>query len=300
VNVELTDTNAARVGAALLDARRRGGGSAMGMVLTLVVVTDEERPDEAVDAATLTAGEHPSRILVVVRRPDSAAPRLDAEISLGGGRGPGEVVFLHLHGPLALHADSVVLPLLVPDSPVVVYWPADAPEIPADDPLGSLAQRRITDVATAKRPLEALRARARHYRPGDTDLAWTRITLWRSMLAAALDQPHVPPVGARVAGEPDSPSAELLALWLEDRLGLPVERKTSEGPGITEACLTTAEGDIALVRKDGRLAMLTSPGWPQRPIALKRRELAELIAEELRRLDPDEVYAATLARLVPT
>jgi glucose-6-phosphate dehydrogenase assembly protein OpcA len=263
------------------------------------VVTDEERPDDAVDAATLTAGEHPSRILVVVRRPDSAAPRLDAEVWVGGGRGPGEVVFLHLHGPLALHADSVVLPLLVPDSPVVVYWPADAPEVPAEDALGSLAQRRITDVATAGRPLEALRARARHYRPGDTDLAWTRITLWRSMLAAALDQPHAPPVGARVAGEPDSPSAELLALWLEDRLGIPVERKTSDGPGITEASLTTGEGDIALVRKDGRLAMLSSPGWPQRPIALKRRELAELIAEELRRLDPDDVYAATLARLAP-
>jgi glucose-6-phosphate dehydrogenase assembly protein OpcA len=297
MRIDLTDTNAAKVSHALLEARRRGGGSAMGMVLTLVVVTDEQRPDEAVAAATLSAGEHPSRILVVVRRPESAPARLDAEVCLGD-RGPGETVFLQLHGTLAEHADSVVLPLLVPDSPVVVYWPAAAPLVPAEDSLGALGQRRITDVASAARPLAALRDRARHYTPGDTDLSWTRITLWRSMLAAALDQPHAELRRGLVAGEPDSPSAELLALWLEDRLRIPIDRSVSEGPGITETRLTTADGDIALVRKDGRLAMFTSPGWPQRPIALKRRELAELIAEELRRLGPDEVYAATLSRIL--
>jgi hypothetical protein len=32
-------------------------------------------------------------------------------------------------------------------------------------------------------------------------------------------------------------------------------------------------------------------------VALKRRELAELVAEELRRLDPDEIYAETLKEL---
>ena len=32
-------------------------------------------------------------------------------------------------------------------------------------------------------------------------------------------------------------------------------------------------------------------------MALHRREIAELLAEELRRLDPDEVYAETLQSL---
>jgi glucose-6-phosphate dehydrogenase assembly protein OpcA len=297
VRVALADTTAARVSAALVDARRRGGGSMMGMVLTLVVVTEEHRPEAAVDAATLTAGEHPSRILVVVREPSAPAARLDAEISVGDRR-PGETVFLHLHGLLADHADSVVLPLLVPDTPVVAYWPADAPQVPAQDPLGALAQRRITDAAAAPRPLEALRTLARHYVPGDTDLSWTRVTLWRSVLAAALDQPHAEVTAGVVGAEPDSPSAELLALWLEDRLDIAVERISSAGPGITEARLATADGDVALVRRDGRLALLTSPGWPARPIALKRRELSELIAEELRRLDPDDIYATTLARVL--
>jgi glucose-6-phosphate dehydrogenase assembly protein OpcA len=296
MRVELTGTTAGRVDAALVEARRRGGGSALGLVLTLVVVTDEDRTDAAVDAATQTAGEHPSRILVVMGRPDSPDVRLDAEVCMGADRGPAETVYLHLHGELAQHPDSVVVPLLVPDSPVVVYWPADAPENLATDPLGRVAQRRITDLATSPRPMEGLRTRARHYAPGDTDLSWTRLTLWRSLLAAALDQPHAQVTRGLVAGEPDSPSAELLALWLEDRLGIPIDRETSSGPGITETRLCTADGDIALVRKDGRLAMLSSPGWPERPIALKRRDLPELMAEELRRLDPDDVYAATLAR----
>jgi len=300
MRVELTGTTSGKVNAALVDARRRGGSLAVGMVLTLVVVTHERTSDAAVDAAVdaaaQTAAEHPSRILVVIRRSASEQARLDAEVCLGGERGPGETVFLDLHGELAEHPDSVVLPLLVPDSPVVVYWPAEAPGIPAEDRLGALAQRRITDLASSPRPLDDLRTRAVHYAPGDTDLSWTRLTPWRSMLAAALDQPHADLRGGLVAGEPDSPSAELLALWLEDRLRVDVDRETSSGPGITEARLTTADGDIALVRKDGRLAMLTAPGWPQRHVALKRRELPELMAEELRRLDPDDIYAATLSR----
>jgi len=297
MRVDLAGTSCARVNVALLDARHRGGSSAVGLVLTLVVVTGEDGNQDAVDAATQSAREHPSRIIVVT--PSQAGePRLDAEVCVGGERGPGEIVTLYLHGELAAHPASVVLPLLVPDSPVVVYWPGQAPAVPAEHPLGELAQRRVTDLAASPDPRTELRRRAESYRPGDTDLSWTRLTPWRSLLAAALDQPHAAVTGGLVAGEPGSPSAELLALWLEDRLGITVERTVSSGPGITAARLATAEGDVALTRPDGRLAMLTQPGWPERPVALKRRPLVELIAEELRRLDADEVYAATLAGVV--
>ena len=63
---------------------------------------------------------------------------------------------------------------------------------------------------------------------------------------------------------------------------------TDEGPGITGVELMTADGPIALTRPDGELAALSVPGQPDRPVALKRRETAELIAEELRRLDVDD------------
>ena len=74
-------------------------------------------------------------------------------------------------------------------------------------------------------------------------------------------------------------------------------RSSSDGPGITEVVLETKEGPIRIARPDGRLATFTSPGRPDRPIALKRRDLPELLAEELRRLDEDDVYAATARRL---
>jgi glucose-6-phosphate dehydrogenase assembly protein OpcA len=76
-----------------------------------------------------------------------------------------------------------------------------------------------------------------------------------------------------------------------------VERANSSGPGITEVVLATKAGDIRIERRDGKLATFSSPGGPDRPVALKRRDVPELLAEELRRLDEDEVYASTVRRL---
>ncbi|SEN66678.1 glucose-6-phosphate dehydrogenase assembly protein OpcA [Actinacidiphila rubida] len=299
MKIDLTDTTSARINAGLIQARRAIGTPAVGMVLTLVIVTDEGSAYDALKAATEASKEHPSRILVVVKRPgrsprDRALTRLDAEVMVGSEAGTGETVVLRLHGELSHHAESVVLPLLLPDAPVVVWWPESGPDNLADDPLGRLGQRRISDAASAEDPVGALGLRAATYAPGDTDLAWTRITPWRSMLAAALDQKHAKISAAIVEGEAYNPSTELLALWLADRLGVPVERKVSGGPGITGVHLNSEDGDICLDRPDGALAELAMPGQPDRHVALKRRETSELIAEELRRLDPDDIYRATV------
>jgi glucose-6-phosphate dehydrogenase assembly protein OpcA len=300
MTLELTGTTSSRVAWAFNEARRAAGSPAMGMVLTLVIVTDEEGCDAALRAAAQSAMEHPSRVLGLITVPGSPRARLDASVTVGGAAGPGETAVLRLYGELAGHPESVVSPLLLPDAPVVVWWPGPAPAVPAADPVGELGHRRITDTASEPRPIDVLRDRARHYAPGDTDLSWTRLTPWRSMLAAALDSP--PPadvVRASVMGEPDSPSAELLARWLGAGLGVPVTRGDSAGPGLTEARLSLGgnAGEIALTRPDGILAALSVPGRPDRSVALKRRHISELLAEELRRLDPDDVYAATLATI---
>jgi glucose-6-phosphate dehydrogenase assembly protein OpcA len=292
--IDLTETTAGKINTALLDARRRAGSPTMGMVLTLVIAADERDHYDALKAAGKAAQEHPARIIVVIRRPGRGDPRLDAEVRVGAESGPGETLVLRLHGRLAEHAESVVLPLLLPDAPVVTWWPGEAPRVPQQDPLGALSQRRVTDAAASDEPLGELAKRAEAYAPGDTDLAWTRLTPWRSLLAAALDQRHSRVTGGQVEAEPDSAPAELLALWLESRLEVPVRRGTSNGPGITTVRLHTESGDIVVDRPDGRLAVLCMPGQPERPVALKRREAAELVAEELRRLDPDDVYAATV------
>ncbi|MGV9848537.1 glucose-6-phosphate dehydrogenase assembly protein OpcA [Streptomyces sp. NPDC003442] len=299
MNIDLTDTTSSRINSALVQARRATGTPAVGMVLTLVIVTDEGNHYDALRAASEASKEHPSRTLVVIKRPgrsprDRKMARMDAEVRVGGETGTGETVLLRLHGELANHAYSVVLPLLLPDAPVVVWWPEDAPEHPAEDLLGKLAQRRITDAQATEDPVASLGLRAATYTPGDTDLAWTRITPWRSVLAAALDQRHSPITSAVVEGEAYNPSSELLALWLAQCLGVPVDRQVSEGPGLTAVRLETADGVICLDRANGSLAELAMPGQPDRHVALQRREMSELIAEELRRLDPDESYESSV------
>ena len=83
-----------------------------------------------------------------------------------------------------------------------------------------------------------------------------------------------------------------------------MRRADSPGPGITGVTFATERGDLRLTRSDGRTAVLSWPGRPDRSVALHRRDIAELLAEELRRLDPDDVYAETLLGLdglpVPT
>ena len=296
MTIDLTETNTTAIHDALRQARLRLGGPASGMVLTLVIVTDEAAQYDAVRAASAAGREHPCRILVVIiRRPD-AQSRLDAEIRVGE-TSPGETVLLRMYGPLGQHADSVVTPLLLPDTPVVTWWPGTPPPVPATDPMGQLAQRRITDAAAATAPPHCVTALAAGYEPGDTDLSWTRATPWRSLLAAVFDQPFGTVRSGKVRAEEANPTADLLAAWLTGRLAAPVTTETSAGPGITEISFDTSEGEIAISRPDGRLAHLRRFGQPERRVALHRRETPELLAEELRRLDPDEVYADALAVL---
>ncbi|WP_086810463.1 glucose-6-phosphate dehydrogenase assembly protein OpcA, partial [Streptomyces reticuliscabiei] len=299
MKIDLTDTTASKVNKALVQGRRAIGTPAVGMVLTLVIVTDEENAYDALKAANDASREHPSRTLVVVKRVsrsprDRTTSRLDAEVRVGADAGSGETIVLRLYGEVVDHADSVVLPLLLPDAPVVVWWPVNAPLDPAKDPLGALAQRRVTDTYAAEQPVRELAARADAYTPGDTDLSWTRITPWRSMLAAALDQVTCEVDAVEVEGEEFNPSCELLAMWLADRLDVPVKRSLSSGPGLTAVRMRTSTGPITLDRADGTLATLSIQGQPDRAVALKRRETAELMAEELRRLDPDDTYASAL------
>jgi glucose-6-phosphate dehydrogenase assembly protein OpcA len=293
--IDLTDTTTRAIHDALTRARDQLGGPTTGVVLNLIIMTDEAEQHDAIRAASQAGREHPCRILGVIARKVTAAPRLDAEIRTGEGA-PGQTVLLRLYGPTAQHADSVVVPLLVPDTPVVTWWPTNAPVVPAGDPLGELAQRRVTDAAAAGAPAAALATLAAGYRPGDTDLSWTRATTWRSLLAATLDQPHGEITSGQVCAEPGNPTADLIAAWLSSRLQVPFERDVSGGPGITEVKFVTAGGDITISRPDGRTATLSRPGQPDRRVALHRREIAELLAEELRRLNPDEIYGETLAQ----
>ena len=278
----------------IISLREEGGAVTMGRVLTLVIAPDtEDLLEDSIEAANFASREHPCRVIVVVPADREAAePRLDAEIRVGADAGAGEVVVLRLFGELADHASSVVLPFLLPDTPVVAWWPAVAPAIPAQDPLGQLAIRRITDATNSNDPLEAIKGRLQGYTAGDTDLAWSRVTAWRALLATALDQaPYEDVDSVLVSGLKDEPALDIMAGWLASRIDGPVQRAV----GDLKVELRRKSETVTLSRpQTGVTATLSRTGRPEALIPLARREAKECLAEDLRRLDADEIYFKAL------
>ena len=301
--IDLPSTTSSKINRALVDLRDQGGSVALSRVLTLVIVTEDGQAEDPIEAANAASFEHPCRVIVVAKGAKRASPRLDAQLRVGGDAGASEVIVLRLYGSLVDHAASVVVPLLLADSPVVVWWPGEAPEVPAEDPIGVLADRRITDANSARRPIAQLAKRRDTYRPGDTDIAWTRITRWRGLLAATLDQPpHEKVTEVEVSGSADSPSTDLLAAWLAWALRCPTRRTKAparSGPGVHSVVLSRRSGRISLIRPEGTTAELAVANQPERHISLPRRTLRECLSEELRRLDADEVYADVLNKGLP-
>ncbi len=293
--VRLRDTSSSEILSALHEARR-SLGTVSGLVFTLLISTDEAHYDATFDSILEAAQEHPSRILMVILDRNQTEP-LNATVRTGEGY-PGDVISLRIGGELCDHTDSVVLPLLLPESPVVAWWPYDAPENLQETSLGRLAERRIADSTTAENPVADLLARSTHHTRGNSDLAWTKLTLWRALLAASLDQfPHQV-TSAQVETETDNASAELLAAWLQLCFNVEVTIKESDGPGITTAVLNTDAGPITIHRADGLSCDYLIPNQPPRSVAMKRRDIKDMIAEELRHMDDDPIYTEVVRVLL--
>lgn len=297
MEIALEKTNSSDIAKALVKARSAAGSPAMDMVLTLLVVTDDENVGEALRTATTLSREHPSRVIGVIYGDGRGAARLNAKVRVGESSS-GESILLRISGELTQHAESVVLPLLLPDSPVVVWWPGKPPTIPSQDAIGQLARRRLTDAEATDSPTRALKAVARSYSPGDTDLSWTRLTPWRALLAAALDQSPGTVTGGTVIAGAANPAATLLVAWLESRLKISITTKRSDREQIASVVLNTSAGDVVIERIDATSCHFSVPGSSPREVPLGARTLAELLAEDLRRLDADDIYADTIAHML--
>jgi glucose-6-phosphate dehydrogenase assembly protein OpcA len=292
--VDLPDTSTNAVNKKLDELREKTGAVTLGRVLTLVIATDAEVvAEESIEAANAASHEHPSRVIVVSRAdPDAGDSRLDAQVRAGGDSTTGEIVVLRLSGPLAEHAGSVVVPFLLPDIPVVTWWPDGAPAVPARDPLGQLALRRITDATNDDDPLSAIKGRLSGYTPGDTDLAWSRITYWRALLTSALDQaPHEPINSAVVSGLKNEPALDILAGWLASRIDGPVRRAVGD---LKVELVRNSETVVLSRPQTGITATLSRTARPDALVPMARRETRECLAEDLRRLDADVIYLSAL------
>jgi glucose-6-phosphate dehydrogenase assembly protein OpcA len=291
----LWDTTGTAVVKALAQERRSGGGVTSGLALTLVVVHDEKDTSEVEAAVSIAAARHPMRVLSVIRHNfEAPVPRLDAEVLIGGRYGPGEAVVLRMYGRLSLHAESVTLPLLAPDAPVVTWWYSSTPERIAYDPLGVFADRRITNVIRDPDPAASLRQRAEDYAPGDTDLTWTVITPWRAALASAFDTVSADCESVTVFGNPADPSAQLLAGWLSSRLGVLTPVEKAEGKYISSVSVKFADGNRIDLDNEGYKLIMRRIGQMDSIAPFPQRRTGDVLAEELRRLDPDQTYAEAL------
>jgi glucose-6-phosphate dehydrogenase assembly protein OpcA len=190
------------------------------------------------------------------------------------------------------------MPLLVPDVPVVTWWHGEPPERLANDYLGVVADRRITDSAMASDRVGALRQRAVDYAAGDTDLAWTRITPWRTLLAGAFDTVEAKVTGATIVAPESDPTAAIMIGWLAARLGIrPRLEPTSSFPRMRSVSLECANGDVLSITREDSSATFTRTGQADRTLPLVRRPVGDELAEELRRLDPDQIYGEALGAM---
>jgi len=79
-----------------------------------------------------------------------------------------------------------------------------------------------------------------------------------------------------------------------------VQLVDTAGPGVTGVELDVGGTQVSLTRTDGRTAVVRRPGQPDRSLPLLRRELSDLLTEELRRLDADDTYREALEAATQT
>lgn len=301
--IDLANTTVSKVSKRIVQIREQGGVVALGRVLTLVIETDFKGIEPAIQAANEASREHPCRIIVLAddNSKSSRHAKLDAQIRVGGDAGASEVIVLRAFGEAASDPESLVTGLLLPDAPVVVWWPGEAPANAAESAIGRIATRRITDAASQKDPRAHFKKLAKTYAPGDSDFAWTRLTVLRTQLANMLDQPPYDKVlSAEITGASNSPSIDLLAAWLELKLGIKVKTMRTT----PEKSINVIK-NIKLIRKSGTLeisrdildkAVLVQPSQPTREISLPRRSLRDCLSEDLRRLDPDDLFGEVITK----
>lgn len=297
--LDLPGTTTSKISKALVQLREQGGAVALGRVLTIIIDASEEDAESAISAANAASREHPCRIIALINSEKSGTPRLDAELRVGGDAGASEVIVLRPFGAVASNKESLISGLLLPDAPVVAWWPKDAPLPVSKSAVGKIATRRITDALAQSNSTDFLTQLSENYAPGDSDFSWTRLTLWRAQLAAILDQPPFEPIlSAKLIGDTTNPSVQLISAWLKMQLDCLFElehREDTEGVrAIYKVTFQRADSEIEIVRDRLNIAELRQTNQPTKEISLPVRTLSECLAEDLRRLDEDTAFERVL------
>lgn len=231
--------------AASAHAKEQGRSIARAAVLNLVVYADREPHAQRAAASTSRlSARHPSRVVVVLgdRQRDGVDVTIQLHCHVPQPDETAQIcyeqILARVNGDADERVASVIIPLLVPDLPVFLWWTGTPPhDTRRFDDLIALAERLIVDSADFARPAQTLGVIAslatahRGRKFGITDLNWTRLTPWRELVAGFFDVDVWRPcldriVGIRVGfgvdadGRDIHPSQALLLVgWFASRLG---------------------------------------------------------------------------------
>jgi glucose-6-phosphate dehydrogenase-like protein OpcA len=246
-------------------------------VMTHTAWVPQEWVEAAEDVLKGLAERHPSRTIVLFPHPDDD-DGLDGDVQVecfpsGDGRQVcTETIRIRLNGNRATAPASVVQPLLLPDLPAFLRWrglpPFGAPEF---ESLIGVVDRLVVDSTEWPDLPESYRGLVDVFdRVVVSDIAWTRTSRWRAMLASLW--PGIRDVKKiRVTGT--EAQAHLLAGWLRSRLEHQVELEHESADRLVGV-------DI-----DGEPAPFP-PGDP--PTG------ADVLSEELDTFDRDRIYEAAV------
>lgn len=220
------------------DEEQRGAVT-RACTLNLVAVsygaTAQRAVDQAIDRLT---GTHPHRAIVLSIEDGGAAGQAPIEAWVQAHcqiPAPGrpqvccEQITITARDTGVMRIPGTLLPLLVSDVPVVVWYPEGEPfGDPLYERLQELADRVVVDTEQFVDPEGGLR-RLAALTGGATpasDLAWGRLTIWRELIAQCFDAPalagRLPAIDrVRIAygSHCSRVPALLLAGWMSARLG---------------------------------------------------------------------------------
>ncbi|WP_240695768.1 glucose-6-phosphate dehydrogenase assembly protein OpcA [Candidatus Chloroploca sp. Khr17] len=190
-------------------AEKSPDGQAVIRALTLNLIActhDAEHADRMTDAIQQLTASHPSRAILALLQPDAPEPRLDGFVQancLLSRRGTpqvcGEQITLDARGSAVQQVASLILALLVPDLPVVLWLshpdPFDAPLLAR---LRSVVDRVMVNSQAFAQPTKELVRMAELERTVSSgglalhtfaisDLTWASLTAWRELTAQFFD-----------------------------------------------------------------------------------------------------------------
>jgi glucose-6-phosphate dehydrogenase assembly protein OpcA len=280
--------------------------AARSSVLNLVVVAG--RPETAIRcAATIeaTAGRHPSRSLILAALDLEGPPRLEATVQAvavpTAGRAAetgAETIFVSVSGQAGAHLASIIVPLLVHDLPVALWWPGD-PSLRSHraDRLLPMADRLIVDGSSwsghGLDRLADLAVVARRQRLVVADFALLRQARWREALAEVYDLPDLRPhlrsirsiavdYAASEAGDPSGLTNVVRPVyhvaWLASRLGMTVVEPMKRHPDGRRTA-TLRQGNHMVAAEWRPVSSGLSPGFTARVEIVSRRGGSELFGE---------------------